>query len=209
LRKKADAGKEVVYIAGGTDVYQLIKHGIYNIRVIDPLLPSQPKYYSNNWEWFVKGKGPRFGVGDKFVINLEHKYISMERVDYERTGESISIKLSTNKNIRIEQSVTTWNLYDEKKNKLGQVVFERRLTDQEDFVTDEKKELLISFNELYFVAAPVDNDGWGIIPGEFDDSMQIYVKQLRKPVNKEIVCNLREEVKQTNFAFIELGSCVD
>jgi hypothetical protein len=55
IKKDVDKGNEIVYIAGGSDVYQLIKHGIYNIRIIDPQLPSQPKYYTNDWEFLIHG----------------------------------------------------------------------------------------------------------------------------------------------------------
>jgi hypothetical protein len=32
--------KTIVYVAGGTDIYALLASGIYNIEVIDPLLPD-------------------------------------------------------------------------------------------------------------------------------------------------------------------------
>lgn len=209
LRKHADKGKQIVYIAGGTDVYQMIKHGIYNIHVIDPLLPSQPKYYSQGWSWFIKGKGAKDGVGERVVVKFGNKKITMERASFKKTGKSFTMQLSTNKKETIEESITTWHLYGANKKLLGKLVFDRRLTNQDDFAYSPKRTVLISFNELYFVAAPKKQDGWGINPHKFDNKLNIIVKQLQKSVNKQIVCNIRYEVKQTDFAFISLGSCVD
>jgi hypothetical protein len=208
LRKEADDGKEILYIAGGTDIYQLIKHGIYNIRVIDPLLPSQPKYYSENWDLFIKGNGDNYGIGEIFSIPCKDKKLTMKRISYEPTGGSLSMTLSNKKRVKINKSITKWHLFDDGE-KVGQVVFERRLTDQKDFEVKKSVAILISFNELYFVAAPKDSDGWGINPNKFDKDIKIFVKQLENPVNKDVVCNIRHEVKQADFAFISLGSCVD
>ncbi len=212
LKKDFESGKEIVYIAGGTDVYQLIKSGIYNIRVIDPILPTQPKYYSQNWDWFIKDNS-NIKKKDEVEINLDNidnKIIIMRRDKFELTGKKFSVKLSNNKKIKIEESLTTWGLYDKKnKNKLGNLIFDRRLTGQEDFELNKNNSILISFNELYFIAAPQDNDGWGINPSKFDSNLKIHVKQLRNSVNKKVVQNMRYEIKQTDFAFITLGSCVD
>lgn len=209
LRKQAEAGKEVVYVAGGTDIYQLIKHGIYNIRIIDPLLPTQPKYYSQGWDWFIKGEGPEDGVGDRASIPCGHATLIMERVDYKEFDKTFSIELSNKKKETFNQSETVWEIRDKEKKLLGKVVFERRLTNQDDFSLAKNQVMLLSFNELYFIAAPRDRDGWGINPRRFDETMQIFIKQLEKPVNKEIVCNFRHEIKQEDFAFIELGSCIN
>ena len=203
LRKEHDSGKEILYIAGGTDIYQLIKSGLYNIRVIDPMLPSQPKYYSEGWEWFVTGE-----LGEEAPIPNLDKKIIMKRVEYKPTGGSFSIKLSTGEKVKIDKSITVWHLLENNR-KIGEIVFERRLTNQDDFKANNKQAILISSNELYFIAAPVDNEGWGIDPNKFDDKIKIHVKQLRNPVNKQIVCNMRYEIGQADFAFIGLGSCVD
>jgi hypothetical protein len=200
LKKEADAGKEILYIAGGTDIYQLFKSGIYNIRIIDPMLPTQPKYYSDGWEWFINGDEATFSCGKK--------KLRMKRAGYKKIGGSFSLTLSNDKKVKIDKSITTWHLLDGKK-KLGEIVFERRLTDQKDFKVKKKQAILLSSNELYFIAAPKESDGWGIDPRKFDEKIKIYIKQLQKPVNKAIVCNMRYEIKQEEFAFISLGSCVD
>ena len=210
LRKDFDAGKQIVYIAGGTDIYQLIKHGIYNIKVIDPMLPTQPKYYSQGWDWFITGTGKNHGVGESVEVKFGKKRIKMVRAKYQPTGEHFDITLSNNKKEVIEQSVTTWHLYDvSSKKMLGKILFDRRLTNQDDFVVSSKKTILISFNELYFVAAPKNNDGWGINPHKFSDNIKLVIKQLQEPVGKKVACNIRHEVIQSDFAFISLGSCVD
>jgi hypothetical protein len=208
LKKEADSGKEVLYIAGGTDIYQLIKSGIYNIRVIDPMLPTQPKYYSDGWEWFIKGDDKKFGVGEEVMFSCGKRKICMRRASYKTTGGSFSLKLSDGKKVKIDKSITTWYLFEGKK-KLGEIIFERRLTNQDDFKVKRNQVILLSSNELYFIAAPKSSDGWGINPHKFDDKIKIYIKQLQKTVNKNMVCNIRYEVKQEEFAFISLGSCVD
>jgi len=204
LRKKADAGKEIVYVAGGTDIYQLIKYGIYNIRVIDPLLPTQPKYYSQGWDWFIEGE-----IGDSAKIPCDHRTLMIKRVAHTDLGRSFTITLSNKKEETFAETETVWHVCDEKGAVLGEVTFERRLTNQDDFALKSNQVMLLSFNELYFVSAPEDRDGWGINSRKFSDDMQIYIKQLEKPVTKEMVNNFRYEIDQEDFVFIELGSCVD
>jgi len=209
LKKLSYSGKEIIYVAGGTDIYQLIKHGIYNIRVIDPMLPTQPKYYSGNWEWFVKGEGKNFGVGEELAFDCGGKKITMKRVAYKPTKKRFTITLSNDKEETFCESVTEWHLLDSKKKLLGKIFFDRRLTGQEDFSPSTKQALLISFNELNFIAATKEHDGWGINPHKFKDNFVIYVKQLEKPVTKQVVCNIRHEIAQDDFAFISLGSCIN
>jgi len=209
LREQADAGKEIVYVAGGTDIYQLIKHGIYNIRVIDPLLPTQPKYYSQGWDWFIKGEGPESGIGERALVPCGQKNLFMERIDYKAFDKTFTVQLSNKKKETFEQSETTWHIFDKREKFLGEVVFERRLTNQDDFDVSKNQVVLLSFNELYFVAAPRDCDGWGIDPKRFNENIKIFVKQLEKPVNKQVMCNMRHEIRQEDFAFIELGSCIN
>jgi hypothetical protein len=208
LRKEADAGKEILYVAGGTDIYQLIGHGIYNIRVVDPILPSQPRYYSENWDLFIKGNGDNFGIGEVFSIPCKDKNLTMKRISFEPTGDSFSMTLSNKKRVKINKSITTWHLFDDGK-KVGQVVFDRRLTNQKDFENKKNTAILMSFNELYYVALPKERDGWRINPNKFNKDIKIFIKQLEKPINKKVVCNMRYEAEQPNFSFMGLGSCVD
>lgn len=182
LKKEADAGKEIVYIAGGTDIYQLIKHGIYNIRVIDPLLSTQPKYYSQHWDWFIEGE-----VGEEVLV--PHAELTMKRASQEK-------------------SVTVWQVRDGSGKDVGQIKFERRYANQNDFYSTSKRALLMSCNELYFISAPDEQEGWGIDPHAFDKSLNIIIKQLKNPVSKQVMCNMSYEGNQEEFMFIHLGTSV-
>lgn len=200
--KEAKAGKEIVYIAGGNDIYQLLKNGVYNIRVIDPLLPSQPEYYSEGWSWFVEGT-----IGDKLDVDLGNKKrVLLKREKHEQKG-TFQADLSTGQMATLPLSVTHWSVYDANgKKKLGTVIFDRRFCMQDDFVYDKKKAYVISFNEMYFVAIPPRLQGWGIDVSKFDSKFAFHVKQLDKPVGKPILTNLCKS-EDTPFSFILLGSC--
>ena len=274
LKQRADDGCEVIYIAGGSDIYQLIKHGIYNIKIIDPLLPSQPKYYSEGWDWLIKGGAVRedpstssqlrhvgatasataagfdgqagrtaggtfetseeYGIGDEIEFDFsdsspvrpdpstrlgcadvskgksEFKKIIMKRESFKPSGQKFQARIVTGQMIDIQRSETVWGIYDLKLGKrLGSFKIERRFANQNDFTNDKKKAMLISFNELYFIAAPPSKGGWGINPYKFFDNMFINVKQLHKPVSSKIVRNMRSAFEQMEFNYIALGTCVD
>jgi len=206
LAQEAKKGKEIVYVAGGNDIYQLLKNGIYKIRVIDPMLPSQPDYYSEGWKWMVESDRLQKGMGDKIMFRFKNKNLVMRRTKHWEDG-TFSARLSTGRTVQLPNSQTTWTVFDnDEKNKIGQVVFERRYCDQADFNVRSDQSLLLSFNEMYHVALPSDMGGWGINVNKFAPDFSVYVKQLRKPVSKKIVQNLRIAEK-TDFNFILLGSC--
>ncbi len=226
LKQKSDSGNEIIYIAGGSDIYQLIKAGIYNIRLIDPILPSQPKYYSQDWDWLVVGgernadprkdiESENCGICDEIFFDLDKKII-MKRVSFDETTQNFQAQLATGQTITIPKSITTWNFYQaDKEGKiinqkpLGTFTIERRFTEQNDFELQQNKTLLISFNELYFITSPANKGGWGINPFKFDDKLQIYVKQLRAPVSCPVTRNMRKAANQMEFSYIALGTCVD
>lgn len=73
------------------------------------------------------------------------------------------------------------------------------------------KTLLISFNELHFITVPPEFDGWGISPYELDKEVQLFVKQLRYPINKPIMQNMQHAAlaNYLYLKFISLGSCIN
>jgi hypothetical protein len=310
LKQKANDGCEIIYIAGGSDIYQLIKHGIYNIKIIDPLLPSQPKYYSEGRDWLITRSTPaeglrsqlrhvgatasataagfdgqagrteeEYGIGDEIEFDFDSiqkklaenslvpsanrpvqnssksvtskveggqsglKKIIMRRESFKPSGQKFQARIATGQMIDIERSETVWGIYDpsirqsskiltDGKNtpsvhpdpstcsgcadvskglgkRLGSFKIERRFVNQNDFTNDKKKAMLISFNELYFIATPSAKGGWGINPYKFSDNMYINVKQLHKPVSSKVVRNMRSALEQMEFNYIALGTCVD
>lgn len=44
---------------------------------------------------------------------------------------------------------------------------------------------------MIYTAMPEILEGWGIDPSKLDDEYQIFVKQLRKPIGKEELQNIR------------------
>ncbi len=175
---------EIVYVAGGTDIYQLINNGIYNIRIIDPMLPSQSIYYSEGWEYLIRGS-----IGDRITFNNKNKII-MTRSSFKKIGKPINIKLSSKKNFNLTKSITIWNIKNKNGHKLGRFILERRLVKQKDFNPNDKQTFLMSFNELNFITT-LEKNNWGIKPKLFSPSIKIYVKQLRNPITYEMLNNIQ------------------
>lgn len=202
LKKDANKGKEVVYIAGGCDVYQLIKAGVYNVTVIDPFLPSQLDYYFDTWHWLVD-------EGDEDEIIFQQDNLIMKKEVFEQDSNSFTIKLSTGRKKTFKQSVTVWNVYCAKTDKkLGKYKFERRLANQDDFKNAKNKSLLISFNELYFITIPQEAGGWGIDPYKLDINLNLHVKQLHYNISTQVLRNMRDAF-DLDYDYLALGSCVD
>lgn len=206
LRQSAQQGKQVVYIAGGSDIYQLIKAGVYDIKNIDPQLPSQPHYYTQDWQFILHGD-----IGDTILFTFENRMIIMERTNFEVPGSTFKVRIATGEVLEIPHSRTTWTISDLGGNTLGQYVLERRLCHQSDFSNEPNKTILISFNELYFICAPTIISGWNIEPSQFDQNLSIVVKQLRNPITKQMAVNMRiaSLLNTTDFKFIALGSCIN
>jgi hypothetical protein len=208
LQKKCKKkGQFVSYIAGGSDIYQLLNHEIYNIKIIDPMLPSQPRYYSEGWDWLVKGSGVNGGLKDEFTVSTKSKKLRLKRVSYHEQGSFLA-HLSTNETKKIPKSITVWDVYDQKgMRKLGIVRFDRRFCEQSDFAMVPGQNLLMSFNELYFVTS-VDRDNWGIKPQKFANNFVLFVKQLRRPINKEVACHM-QQADASPLNFIKLGTSIN
>ncbi len=200
LKTASEEGKTVVYVAGGSDIYQLITHGIYNIKVIDPQLPSQPQYYADEWAWIIKGD-----IGDQIVFDTQN--IIMTRTSYQEENKSFIARLEDGQEASINPSKTVWFIANIDGKKLGSYTLERRFVRQEDFKEAPDQALLMSFNELFFIALPDVLQGWHIEPSKFTDDLNIFIKQLHEPVTKAEVCNMRNAslLNATDFKFIPLG----
>lgn len=204
LKREADRGMEIVYVAGGNDIYQLLLNGIYNIRVIDPMLPSQNTYYAQGWSWLVKQASAK-DIGDVVMVNDGEKNIVLRRASYKEHG-TFQVHLSTGQDAVLPLSTTTWQVLDgQTKKKLGSVVFERRFCAASDFIRKANQIHLLSLCEMYFVAMPPQLLGWGIGAQALPENFYAYIKQLRRPINKKIVANMRK-AEDSKFSFIMLGS---
>ena len=206
LRERSLAGDEIVYIAGGSDIYLPIANDIYNIRIIDPMFPSQVKYYSEGWEYLIRGAGPDGGIGDTITFG-GNPYVIMRRLSYKESGRFETGELSDGKKLTLPKSETVWELRDGGGEYLGRFVLERRFVTQADFKVRSNQALLISFNELYYITA-AGSGGWGIDAREFPNGVQMYVKQLRQPIDKTVMTNMRE-MSEADFYYIKLGTSVD
>lgn len=211
LKEKADAGNTIKYIAGGSDILQMLRAGVYNIKNIDPQLPSQPVYYANGWEFLVRSASADGGIGDKIVIPLPERTLTMERTEFTLTGETFKARLNNDSVIEIPRSITTWTITDENSIALGTYQLDRRFCNQQDFNATANETLLMSFNELYFISLPQFLNGWMIEPNQFPEDLSIVVKQLRKPVSRDTVFNMRiaSLLNATDFKFIALGTCIN
>ena len=207
LKLASKQGQTIVYIAGGCDIHHLIEAGIYSITVIDPMLPTQPKYYVDDWLWFVKGKGDRMGMGD--IINFPKQKIRMRRTYLQQIPEYFTVMLADDTKKRFQKSITVWTVEPINGGKsLGKVTFERRLCNQDDFVYAPTKRVLMSFNELYYIFTASEEDSWGIAIDDFDTKFVIDIKQARRAFTKQQIKALHR-VDKSRAAFIKLGTCIN
>jgi len=200
LKAEARSGREIVYIAGGSDIYQLLMSGIYTIRVIDPMFPSQTKYYSEGWEYLLKGN-----LKDEIVFTYPE--IKLVRTAHQQSGTFTTDELSDHTKVNIPRSTTEWTVYNYKGKVIGKVTYERRFVEQKDFQKEINRAVLISFNELYFIASD-RTDSWGIDPEKFDSELRVYVKQLKDPVHTSTIINIRKAIR-SDFSYIKLGTSVN
>ncbi len=201
VKRDADSGKRICYIAGGVDIYQLLKHGIYNLDLIDPILPIQEKYYAEGWEWLWTGSPDTNPVGDK--LTCPELGLELERTKH-TNGETFDAMMRDGSVIKIPHSFTVWTVLKD-GNQVGTITMDRRFCKQSDFDQANNKAFMISFNELYYVS----NRLWGIDPRLFDNDISFHVKQLAQPVSKLVACNIHEASMRNKFKFIALGSCTN
>lgn len=202
----SEQGKTIVYIAGGSDVYQLLAHGVYNLRVIDPQLHgAQDNYYADEWEWLVRGGGKNSGVGDELHLQIPGKKIVAKRTQVIE-GKRFSVVMDAGEELRPKGGTVVWEIFENDVHK-GTLTFDRRFAGQEDFVAKGNEELLMSFNELFFIASPEEQGGWPIDPYQLPDNFKIHIKQLRKPMTKTMIENMTW-VEENYLSFLRLGSSV-
>lgn len=193
LKREFDRGKEVTYIAGGSDIYQLIAHGIYRIRNIDPIYPTQTKYYAEGWDFLALGRDGSDGIGDRIVFDdpaSAGKGIVMRRLSYKKNGTLVDNELIHGSRVTIPKSVTVWSIEDAKGTRLGTYTLERRFVTPQDFTADPGRAYLISFNELFFIMT-AGREGWGVDPRKFPKGFAFNVKQLRAPLTYNMLMNIR------------------
>lgn len=206
LQQEYESGKTIVYIAGGSDIYQLIANGIYNVTVIDPQLNgAQDDYYADDWTWLLQGNGANDGIGDELIFEANSKKIIAKRLRVDK-GKRFGVQLEAGNKILPQTSTVEWGIFEDGFRR-GTLTFERRLATQEDFLYSEKKALLMSFNELYFIAAPTEYDGWPIDPEKFPAHFIMHIKQLRKPITSIMITNMTW-VEKKRLAFLRLGTSV-
>ncbi|MCB9492994.1 MAG: hypothetical protein H6679_01845 [Epsilonproteobacteria bacterium] len=216
LATQAQKGKEIIYIAGGGDWDMLVKHLAeqdipFNITIIDPQLPTQPLYYPFDWEWIIASSADDGGIGDEIVYPInENKTITLVRSNFQEGG-FFHAHVSNGEMIPVVSSKTTWNAVDQSGKQVGTLTLDRRFCTQKDFEAGNDKAILISFNELYFITLTEYLGGWKIETSKFDTDTNLFVKQLRKPLNKETLKNLTQAnlYSYSDFQFIALGTCVN
>lgn len=206
LAQESTQGKTVVYIAGGSDIFQLIRSGVYNIVNIDPQLPTQPTYYTNDWEYLLLGS-----VEDRLVFNDLDTKIIMVRKSFRRTGKQFQANLSNNQSVIIDESETEWDIFNGDLKKVGNYTLKRRFCNQNDFNLSPNEVMLISFNELYYICLPLQMGGWGIDVASLNENFKVYVKQLRSPMTRDMVINMHMATLLNNIdlGYIGLGSCIN
>jgi hypothetical protein len=179
LKKQAELGSEVVYIAGGS---------------------TQDTYYSRGWKFLVQGT-----LGDTFTWSDGKENLLFTRTMYQEEG-FFTASVSGGRKRRIPRATIVWDIAHADGRPAGQLTIERRFTTQDDFAYAPNRAVLISFNELYFIATAHDG-GWGIDITKLDKRFQLYVKQLQHPLGKKML----ERVQQldADFEFIQLGNCID
>lgn len=200
LKQEAAQEKKVVYIAGGNDFYQLLKEGIYTIDIVDPFLPSQDRYYAQNWEWLVNGE-----INDEILCSFDNKKITLKRIKQQKLGTH-HIKVGE-KLAEIPKALVEWEVYDnENEEVIGKVSIHRRFAQQQDF--DINAAVVCSYDEAVYAVQPDILDGWGINPGLFEADQKVYIKQLRKPINKNILMNIKTAtmLNYTDVRFINYAS---
>lgn len=206
LRQEYEQGKTIIYIAGGSDIYQLIANGIYNITIIDPQLNgAQDDYYADDWTILLQGKGANDGIGDELIFETNNKKIIAKRLRIDK-GKRFGVQLEAGNKILPQNSTVEWGIF-ENGIRRGTLIFERRLATQEDFFCCESKAFLMSFNELYFIAAPTEYDGWPIDPEKFSTNLTMHIKQLRKPITQKMITNMTW-IEKKRLAFLRLGTSV-
>ena len=186
LKSEYKNGNKIVYLGGGCDVAALIKHGIYDICVIDPLMQEQAPFYTNGWTHLVEGT-----VGDTIKISAEDDYVVLKRIKQNKNN-------------------TVWKIQSKNKKRLGLLEFQRRFCTRADFCITRNKQpvnevLLLSFNEAYHLGLEKTDGGWGVNINAISHKKKIFVKQIGA-ISLDILRNIKYFEYQPLFKFISLGA---
>jgi hypothetical protein len=201
-RLKAEVGKTVVYIAGGCDFYQLLLHGIHDIEVIDPFLPSQSSYYSEGWSWLIAEQA----LGDCITMDCGGYSLVLRRESHQNL-DTFEAVLSTGETAVLTRCKVGWGVFsDFNERRLGTVTLHRRFAETADFAANDRRSMLLSFNELHLFATSRDFGGWGLDLNALDPARVIHIKQLRAPITVDTLRKMRA-TEALPFRFINLGSC--
>ncbi len=190
LQAAADSGKEIVYIAGGADLYQFLRLGIYNVTVLDPFYPTQDRYYSPGWDYLVSSNAKNKGIGDEIICGAECNNVRLIRSQTQE-ADYFYAKLSNEKIVKIRKNETRWDIVSEDGNLLGRFIFKRRPVEQEDLASDPKKVFVMSYDEMVYIAQPEIIEGWGTDPSKLDNDFSMIIKQFRNPIDKSFLQNIR------------------
>jgi hypothetical protein len=202
LKVKHDKGKTIWYIAGGNDIYQLLKNGIYNMTVIDPFLPSQEAFYAANYEFLLNGT-----LGDTIACHFENNPVTLKRTEC-RQENIFYAPQPENKLLKLKEVYTVWHVHDATDTIVGSITLERRFARQQDFQAAPDKCIVMSYDEMVYLASPDHLNGWGINLDDLPEDFELVIKQLRKPIGLEQVYNMRiaTQLNASDLQFISYGS---
>jgi hypothetical protein len=189
--QKACQNKRLLYIAGGVDIAALLAAGIYDIDIIDPILETQARYYFQGFDWLT-GSDATTAIGDTLEEICGDKKLTLIRI-YNSSQPARCI----------------WQVCDENGSQLGTINFTRRGVIQNDLITTSQ--IVISFNELIFLALPKALGGWDLNFTQIPFLKNMYVKQLPKPLDITMLRNLRVLLTMSllDFRFIGLGNDIE
>jgi hypothetical protein len=86
-------------------------------------------------------------------------------------------------------------------------MFDKRFCDQSDFASGPDNIVVMSTTEAISSIDVVKHDGWGIDVHTFDANFEMYIKQLRNPINTNVLKRMRFACeRQLDLHFIMLAS---
>ncbi|QQR48667.1 hypothetical protein IPF37_03825 [bacterium] len=204
LKQKAAENKKIIYIHGGYDICQLLRSGIYSFTIIDLFLNQ---HENAKTEWLIKSDQDNLGIGDKLIFKWEDKTLTLERKSIE-TADTFSLHTPNEQKLEMMASVTTWTVTNDTQETLGLIKFVRRPLKSADFEYHKNKIILMSFDTLFHTAIPDFLGGYGIDVKNLDPHISLAIKQLRAPVSKEVMLNIRIAtlLNLSDLQFISLGN---
>ena len=204
LKQAAAENKKIIYIHGGYDICQLLRSGIYSFTIIDLFLDQHER---TKTEWLIKSDEDNLGIGDKLIFEWENKTLILERKSFETT-DTFSLQTPHEQKLEMIASITTWAVMNDAQETLGLIKFVRRPLRSADLEYQKNKIILMSFETLFHSAIPDFLGGYGVDVKNLDPHFSLAVKQLRAPVSKEIMLNMRIAtlLNLSDFQFISLGN---